>query len=108
MDERIKSNTESESVKKNQVYILEIKSIPSEVRNTLDEFDRTQHSQSQCTSDGQQKVSKLKYTEKYYGRKRTAHKRHAEHKWSKNSLIYYLKEKQRENRVWGRRNLWKH
>lgn len=46
MEERIKSNRESESIKKNQVYILEIKNILSEVRNTLDEFDRTQHSQS--------------------------------------------------------------
>ena len=46
MEERIKSNRELESIKKNQVYILEIKNILSEVRNTLDEFDRTQHSQS--------------------------------------------------------------
>ena len=46
MEERIKSNRELESIKKNQVYILEIKNILSEVRNTSDEFDRTQHSQS--------------------------------------------------------------
>jgi len=32
MEERIKSNRESESIKKNQVYILEIKNILSEVR----------------------------------------------------------------------------
>ena len=46
MDEGIKSNRELESIKKESSAYSINKNIVSEVRNTLDEFDRTQHSQS--------------------------------------------------------------